>query len=94
MSNSLKRGLPLAETMAYVGVKRRTFDALWSPRLVALHQGTALLFDRQDLDRLFDEFKQERPANLQLQTTCTSWRTTAPGTDGPTLGKSFHTLGS
>ncbi len=51
------RGLTYAEAMAYVGVKRRTFDEVWRPRLVAIPQGSSLIFDRQDLDRLFDEFK-------------------------------------
>jgi hypothetical protein len=44
--------------MEYVGVKRRAFDEHWRPHLVALPQGTSLIFDREDLDRLFDRFKQ------------------------------------
>jgi hypothetical protein len=59
MNPSQNRGMPLAEAMAYVGVKRRTFDTKWRPRLVAQHQGVTLIFDRRDLDKLFDEFKQE-----------------------------------
>ena len=53
----MKRGLSYAEAMEYVGVKRRTFDATWRPRLCALQQGTSLIFDRDDLDRLFDQLK-------------------------------------
>lgn len=53
-----KRGYTLAEAMVYVGVKRRTFDALWRPKLIAMGQGTSLIFDREDLDRVFNEFKQ------------------------------------
>lgn len=53
----MKRGLSYAEAMDYVGVKRRTFDATWRPHLRALHQGTSLIFDRIELDRLFDQFK-------------------------------------
>jgi hypothetical protein len=53
----MKRGLTYAEAMAYVGVKRRTFDAAWRPRLRALHQGTCLIFDRQEIDALFDALK-------------------------------------
>lgn len=52
-----RRGLPYAEAMAYVGVKRRQFDEKWRPRLVAIPQGVSLIFDVQDLDRLFEEFK-------------------------------------
>jgi hypothetical protein len=55
--NAMKRGMSYAEAMAYVGVKRRTFDAAWRPRLNPVHQGTSLIFDRYDLDRLFDELK-------------------------------------
>ena len=55
----IKRGFTHAEAMAYVGVKRRTFDELWRPHLVAMAQGACLVYDKEDLDRLFDEFKQE-----------------------------------
>jgi hypothetical protein len=53
----MKRGLTYAEAMAYVGVKRRTFDAAWRPCLRALHQGTCLIFDREEIDALFDTLK-------------------------------------
>lgn len=55
----MKRGLTYAEAMAYVGTKRRTFDTVWRPRLVAMRQGACLIYDRADLDRLFDEFKAD-----------------------------------
>ena len=55
---TLKRGLTHQESMEYVGVKRRTFDEVWRPKLVAMRHGASLVFDRIDLDRLFDEFKQ------------------------------------
>ena len=53
----MKRGLTYAEAMACVGVKRRTFDATWRPRLRALHQGTCLIFDRQEIDAVFEALK-------------------------------------
>lgn len=55
----MKRGLTQQEAMAYVGVKRRTWEANWAPRLTGLHQGVCLIYDKQDLDRLFDEMKAE-----------------------------------
>lgn len=55
----MKRGLTYAEALEYTGVKRRTFDEQWRPRLVAMPQGVVTLFDRHDLDRVFDEFKAE-----------------------------------
>lgn len=54
----MKRGLTYLEAIDYVGVKRRTFDTQWRPHLVAMSQGTSLIFDREDLDKLFDQFKQ------------------------------------
>ena len=53
----MNRGLTYANAIAYIGVKRRTFDAHSRPRLTALPQGTALIFDRSEIDRLFDQFK-------------------------------------
>ena len=57
-----KRGLSYAEAINYVGVKRRTFEAKWRPRLVAMNQGTCVIFDREELDRLFEQFKLESAA--------------------------------
>lgn len=53
----MKRGLTHAEAIEYVGVKRRTFDEMWRPKLNPMRQGSCLIFDRLDLDRVFDEFK-------------------------------------
>ncbi len=55
----MKRGLTYAEALEYTGVKRRTFDEQWRPRLVAMPQGVVTIFDLHDLDRVFDEFKAE-----------------------------------
>ena len=55
----MKRGLTQQEAMAYVGVKRRTWEANWAPRLTGIHQGVCLIYDRQDLDQLFDTIKAE-----------------------------------
>ena len=55
----MKRGLTQQEAMAYVGVKRRTWESNWAPRLTGLHQGVCLIYDKQDLDRLFDAMKAE-----------------------------------
>jgi hypothetical protein len=62
----MKRGLNYAEAMAYVGVKRRTFDATWRPRLSTLHQGTSLIFDREELDRVFDELKGAQAGHVAV----------------------------
>jgi len=54
----MKRGLNSAEAMAYLGMRRRTFERNVRPRLTALRLGTSLVFDVQDLDRVFDDLKQ------------------------------------
>ena len=61
----MKRGLTYLEAINYVGVKRRTFDMQWRPRLVAISQGTSLIFDREDLDRLFEQFKESSTPRLK-----------------------------
>jgi hypothetical protein len=48
--------------MDYLGVKRRTFEREIRPRLRAVRMGTSLMFDVQDLDRLFDELMQSTAA--------------------------------
>lgn len=52
-----KRGYTLTEALAYVGVGRRTFEALWRPHLNPFRCGTSLIFDRIELDALFERFK-------------------------------------
>lgn len=54
-----KRGFTQQQAMEYVGAKRRTWEALWAPRLVAIKQGVCLIYDRHDLDRVFDQLKAE-----------------------------------
>ena len=54
-----KRGFTQQQAMEYVGAKRRTWEAMWAPRLVAIKQGVCLIYDRHDLDRVFDQLKAE-----------------------------------
>lgn len=59
-----KRGFTQQQAMEYVGAKRRTWEALWAPRLVAIKQGVCLIYDRQDLDRVFDQLKAEAASTV------------------------------
>lgn len=68
------RGLTHAQAIEYIGVKRRTFDEVWRPRLKAMRQGSCLLFDRQQIDALFEEFINDQPAHAPPSPQ--------PGTDG------------
>ena len=52
----MRRGFTYDEAMEYVGVKRRNFDEKWKPRLRSMKQGTSTLYDKRELDLLFDEF--------------------------------------
>lgn len=56
-----KRGYTYAEAMAYLGLKRRAFDAHIRPRLPApIPCGTARVFERVDLDRAWEAYRAER----------------------------------
>lgn len=59
MERNMKRGLTYAESIVYAGVKRRTFDEVWKPKLIAIQQGNCRIYDVHDLDRVFDDFKRE-----------------------------------
>ena len=52
----MRRGLTYEEAFEYVGVKRRTFDEKWKPLLRSMKQGTSTLYDKHELDSLFDQF--------------------------------------
>ncbi len=52
----MRRGLTYEEAFEYVGVKRRTFDEKWKPLLRSMKQGTSTLYDKRELDSLFDQF--------------------------------------
>lgn len=53
----MSRGLPATQAMAYLGLKRRSFENHIRPRVTAIRVGTSLIFDVHDLDRAFDELK-------------------------------------
>jgi len=54
----MKRGLNYQQALEYLGVKRKTFDDVFRPKLRSLRVGTSVLFDRRDLDALFDSLKE------------------------------------
>jgi hypothetical protein len=49
------RGLTYAQAIAYLGVKRRVFDSDIRPLLNSVRIGSSRIFDRIELDRIFDE---------------------------------------
>ena len=55
--NAIRKVLKGAMNTSKVKKARRTFDALWRPHLKAFRIGTSLIFDRHELDALFDRFK-------------------------------------
>lgn len=57
----LPRGLNSEDAMTYLGVRRRTWDALRGG-LKPVKLGTALVYDIRDLDALFDRLKGETHA--------------------------------
>jgi hypothetical protein len=52
-----KRGFTRQEAIQYLGVKGRFFDLQVRPKLASARMGTAVVFDRIDLDRVFEEYK-------------------------------------
>lgn len=52
--SDLRRGLTCGEAAKYLSVKRRIFEDEWRPYLRSIRQGTSLIFDRAEIDRLFD----------------------------------------
>ena len=60
-----KRGFNKVEAMRYLGVKRDSFERYFQPHLTAVRIGTSLLFDRFDLDRVYDMIKSGNERLLQ-----------------------------
>ncbi len=54
-----KRGYSTAEAMAYLGVRRRTFDTVIKPLLDGrgVRAGTSIIYERQDLDDAWERYK-------------------------------------
>ena len=50
-----RRGLNREDAIIYLGVKGTFFDKELRPKLHAIKMGTSLIFDRRELDNLFDE---------------------------------------
>lgn len=89
-----KRGLTQQQAMAYVGAKRRTWEAVWAPRLVAIKQGVCLIYDRHDLDRVFDQLKAEATSAAPSQAPRTAAYPSpivgVPADDGRAAAASFQ----
>lgn len=60
-----KRGFNTQEAMEYLGVKRKAFEKHFKPHLTSLPFGTSLLFDRVDLDRIWDDYKHGNERLIQ-----------------------------
>jgi len=52
-----RRGLNRQEAIEYLGVKPRFFDAVIREKIKSTKIGTSEVFDRLDLDNIFDEIK-------------------------------------
>jgi hypothetical protein len=89
----VKRGLTHAEAIAYVGIKRRTFDEEWRPKLVAMRHGSCLIFDKEELDRLFDRFKEEASGAAPATDSAPHTTGSVPQ-NGPRNGRPIEPKGS
>jgi len=70
--NQFKRGFNAQEAMIYLGVKRKAFETHFRPFLNPIRFGTSLLFDKVDLDRIWDDHKR-RNERLITEKGETSW---------------------
>lgn len=84
------RGMSQEAAMAYLGVKRRTFESL-RHRLRPVPLGTSLVYDVRELDELFDSLKAEAllatgdaQAGRQLATAPATSRGTPVSAPSPT----------
>ncbi|MBQ0942199.1 hypothetical protein KAK07_02495 [Ideonella sp. 4Y16] len=90
---TLPRGLSYLAAIEYAGVKRKTFDTHWRPRLTPMRQGACLIFDRHQLDALFDALLQEsaeRCGPASPSTPADSQRQNGPRNEWPSLEKGAH----
>jgi len=81
---SEKRGFNRQQAIAYLGVKGRFFDERIRPNLVAARMGTAVIFDRVDLDRVFDEYKARRDGQ-PTEKGGSTWAEESPASTGMTM---------
>jgi hypothetical protein len=70
--NQFKRGFNAQEAMTYLGIKRKAFEKHFRPFLNPIPFGTSLLFDKVDLDRIWDDHKR-RNERLIAEKGETSW---------------------
>ena len=52
-----KRGYNRQDAIAYLGVRGRFFDDVLRQKLRGIRMGTCVVFDRFDLDRVFEEYR-------------------------------------
>jgi hypothetical protein len=80
--------------MEYVGAKRRTWETVWAPRLVAIKQGVCLIYDRHDLDRVFDQLKADAASAAASRAPYTAANPSrlmgVPSDDGRAAAASFQ----
>jgi hypothetical protein len=50
-----RRGLNRQQAITYLGIKGTYFDKTIRPKLHAIKMGTSVIFDRHELDSIFDE---------------------------------------
>ena len=64
---TLKRGFNSQEAMAYLGVRRKAFEKHFKPYLNGTRFGTAIVYDRVDLDAWLDQYKQRGRAGKEVE---------------------------
>lgn len=57
-----KRCYTTSEAMAYLGVRRRTFDTVFKPLLAGkgVRVGTSVVYEKLDLDQAWETYKEQQ----------------------------------
>jgi hypothetical protein len=82
---SEKRGFNRHEAIAYLGVKGRFFDERIRPHVSGARMGTGVIFDRVDLDRVFEEYKT-RGDGQPTEKGGSTWAENSPASTSTTMG--------
>ena len=64
------RALTAIAAAAYLGISRREFQVNWSPGLSIVIAGNRKLFDKAELDALFEQKKERHSTALQSLKAC------------------------
>ncbi len=88
-----KRGFNRQQAIEYLGVKGRFFDLNIRLQLVGVRMGTAVVFDRVDLDRVFEEYR-DRGDGQPTEKGASKWAERSPASTSTRMADGASTRSS